>query len=271
MSTLESLEAHLKSLLEDRILNLIPGRKPEDQITLKLASVMFAQIRIQKDKSILAPNIYMIVANPSNLSRWEQEPGFLDDLAIALESAGHEAGFEFSSKPSITTSPDESMAENDLRIYASFTLPDVSETRGMQMKNGNKTADKPKLKNSFLILHGSEIISIDQPVINLGRRLDNHVVIDDPRVSRNHAQIRESKDHYVIFDLNSTGGTFVNGDRIHQSILYPGDVISLSGVTMIFGQDLASTQPKEQSTQPNSVKLSEQKTELIPKDKNTPE
>ncbi len=38
--------------------------------------------------------------------------------------------------------------------------------------------------------------------------------------------------------LESSGGTFINGQRIHQSILYPGDVISLAGVNLIFGQDL---------------------------------
>jgi pSer/pThr/pTyr-binding forkhead associated (FHA) protein len=33
------------------------------------------------------------------------------------------------------------------------------------------------------------------------------------------------------------GGTFVNDKRIHQSILFPGDVISLAGVSLVFGQD----------------------------------
>ena len=46
------------------------------------------------------------------------------------------------------------------------------------------------------------------------------------------------RDRFVLFDLNSSGGTFVNGQRTDQSILYPGDVISLAGVTLIFGQDL---------------------------------
>ena len=61
--------------------------------------------------------------------------------------------------------------------------------------------------------------------------------IDDPRVSRNHAQLRAIKGRYVVFDLNSTGGTFINGRRASQGVLYPGDVISLAGVMLIFGQD----------------------------------
>jgi len=252
MSTLENLEARLKSLIEDRLMNLIPGGKPEDQISQKLASVMYSQIKTQEDKSNLAPNVYVIVANPANLSRWRQKSGLLDELANALEAAGREAGFVFSSKPTLSTSVDNSMSDNDVKVYASFSLGDVSETHGMQMGNGNKNLENNSPNNSFLILHGSEIISIDQSVTNIGRRLDNHVVIDDPRISRNHAQIREIKGRFVVFDLNSTGGTYVNGDRINQSVLYPGDVISLAGITLIFGQDLPSSHKKEESTHPNS-------------------
>jgi len=91
---------------------------------------------------------------------------------------------------------------------------------------------------------------LNEAVVNIGRRLENQLVIDDPRVSRNHAQLRAIKGRFVLFDLNSTGGTFVNGQRTSQTVLYPGDVISLAGVALIFGQDnppprqnLATTSP----------------------------
>jgi len=67
---------------------------------------------------------------------------------------------------------------------------------------------------------------------------DNHLVIDDPRVSRLHAQLRIVRGQFVIFDLDSTGGTFVNGQRIHQYTLRAGDVISLAGVPLVFGQEI---------------------------------
>jgi len=74
-------------------------------------------------------------------------------------------------------------------------------------------------------------------VVNIGRRADNHLVLADPRVSRAHAQIRAIRGQYVLFDLNSTGGTVVNGRRVRQYTLKPGDVISLSGVPLIYGED----------------------------------
>jgi pSer/pThr/pTyr-binding forkhead associated (FHA) protein len=105
--------------------------------------------------------------------------------------------------------------------------------------------------NAFLIVGGTQTVPLSRSVVNIGRRLDNHVVLDDPRVSRVHAQLRVVKDHFVIFDLNSSGGTFVNGHRTNQSVLHPGDVISLAGVTLIFGQDLpAAPSPNEGQTKP---------------------
>jgi pSer/pThr/pTyr-binding forkhead associated (FHA) protein len=74
-------------------------------------------------------------------------------------------------------------------------------------------------------------------VINLGRRADNHIVIDDPHVSRQHAQLRVIDNRYVIFDLESAGGTFVNNSRVEQATLFPGDVISLAGAELVYGQD----------------------------------
>jgi pSer/pThr/pTyr-binding forkhead associated (FHA) protein len=80
--------------------------------------------------------------------------------------------------------------------------------------------------------------------------MDNQLIIDDPRVSRNHAQLRAIKGRFVVFDLNSTGGTFVNGQRASQTVLYPGDVISLAGVALIFGQDNPPPRPDLKETAP---------------------
>lgn len=96
-------------------------------------------------------------------------------------------------------------------------------------------------ENAFLLIEGVRVLPLKGSVVNIGRRLENHVVIDDPRISRQHAQLRAIRGHYVLFDLNSTGGTFVNGQRTTQTVLYPEDVISLAGVILVFGQDIQTT------------------------------
>lgn len=96
--------------------------------------------------------------------------------------------------------------------------------------------DAPLPPSAFLIVN-SQVFPLNRDLINLGRKLDNHIVIHDPRVSRNHAQLRLIEGHFVILDLNSTGGTFVNGQRVTKSMLYAGDSISLAGIQLKFVQD----------------------------------
>src|ERR1041385_8618407 len=91
--------------------------------------------------------------------------------------------------------------------------------------------------NAFFVIDGTRYHPLAKAVINIGRRLENDLVLDDPRVSRNHAQLQAIEGHYVLFDLNSPRGTFVNGSRITQAIIYPDDTISLGGVTLTFHQD----------------------------------
>jgi pSer/pThr/pTyr-binding forkhead associated (FHA) protein len=89
----------------------------------------------------------------------------------------------------------------------------------------------------YLIDPSDKMINISKTVTNLGRRVDNDVVVDDARVSRQHAQIRLSPRGCILFDLNSTGGTYINDKKITQQKLHSGDVISLAGVIFIYGEE----------------------------------
>jgi pSer/pThr/pTyr-binding forkhead associated (FHA) protein len=90
--------------------------------------------------------------------------------------------------------------------------------------------------NAFLVIEGLKIYPLVKAIITIGRSLENDLVINDLRVSRNHAQLRAISGQFVLFDLKSTRGTFINGVRITQAILYPHDTISLGDVTLIFNQ-----------------------------------
>lgn len=91
--------------------------------------------------------------------------------------------------------------------------------------------------NAFLIMAGTHAIPLDSSPITIGRSHENTIVLDDPRVSRKHIEIRVIREHFVLFDLNSSGGTYVNGHKVSQAMLYPGDKISLAGVSLVFMQD----------------------------------
>ena len=70
-------------------------------------------------------------------------------------------------------------------------------------------------------------------VITLGRDVSNDIVINDAEVSRNHARLTAQSGSYLMEDLASTNGTFVNGQRlIGPKLLNPGDVVGL-GETVV--------------------------------------
>ena len=91
--------------------------------------------------------------------------------------------------------------------------------------------------NAFLIVN-SQVFPLDQEVINIGRSLENHLVIDDPSVSRAHAQL--DRDQRIIsWSLIRTRleEPFVNGKRISRTVLNSGDIVSLAAVSMLYVED----------------------------------
>jgi pSer/pThr/pTyr-binding forkhead associated (FHA) protein len=91
--------------------------------------------------------------------------------------------------------------------------------------------------NAFFVIEGGRTYPLVKALITIGRALENDLVLDDLRVSRNHAELRAVSEQYVLFDLKSRWGTFVNGHRIAHATLYPHDTISFGGVTFTFNQE----------------------------------
>jgi pSer/pThr/pTyr-binding forkhead associated (FHA) protein len=235
---LDQLEVMIQTLVESQLTGLLPGLTPQDKLIQKLAIALKQNILEQKDKDeAFAPNVYTLIVAPEQAHLWNN-PRSIETLTNIITKAGRDAGLKFATAPTITITIGENFSPGDTSVVASHKLQPVEDTQGMATTNTNEPDTNETIPdNAFLIIEGVKVHQLKESVVNIGRRLENHVVIDDPRISRNHAQLRAIKGRYVLFDLNSTGGTFVNGQRTSQTVLYPGDVISLAGVALIFGQD----------------------------------
>lgn len=76
------------------------------------------------------------------------------------------------------------------------------------------------------------------PVTTIGRADVNHVTLDFARVSRHHAAIEFVDNAYVVTDLGSRNGTFVNYRRVRSWALVHGDAVSVGDCTLRF-RDIA--------------------------------
>lgn len=83
-----------------------------------------------------------------------------------------------------------------------------------------------------------KIYELDEPVISIGRLPENTIPISNMGVSRRHVKIEQDTDKsYVLSDLNSLNGTFVNGKKIKKVTLCHGDKICIGKYTIIYETD----------------------------------
>lgn len=113
----------------------------------------------------------------------------------------------------------------------------------------------------FLIIN-KQIIPLSKTVTTLGRQLENDIVFHEEFLSRFHAEIVHENDKYVLYDKDSTSGTFVNGRKIDRCVLNSGDLISLANIYIMFvnnnpkiaGKSLGTTQSLHHSGPPPQTK-----------------
>jgi pSer/pThr/pTyr-binding forkhead associated (FHA) protein len=239
-TTLSQLEARLQSLIEGGAGRVLPLRGGSHSFYDNLVLAMRSGCQVDGNGNRIAPNLYTLDVHPSVAQSLRENQELLDDFANVVERAGLGEGLYFITPPVIKINAVSDLQHQQVNVRAWIIPQQVEQTNTMVQTE----ATLPRVPaNAYLILDGKRIFSLTQAVVNIGRRPDNHIVIEDRRVSRLHAQLRVVQGVYMIFDLDSAGGTFVNGIQLQQCALFPGDVISLAGVELIYGYDLQEVQP----------------------------
>ncbi len=107
----------------------------------------------------------------------------------------------------------------------SMTLSDTGTTR-LVINTAEKTWEIPFKKET----------------ISIGRHPENDVLLDNPKVSRNHARIERQGSKFILRDLQSRNGTWVGGQRIDEYRLSSGDAFQIGDANLIFKEGF---QPEE--------------------------
>jgi Protein of unknown function (DUF3662)/FHA domain len=85
-----------------------------------------------------------------------------------------------------------------------------------------------------LVAPSGERIVLGEGITTVGRLPECNVVINDPNVSRHHAEIRPQGAGFMVVDLRSTNGTRVNGVRVSERALQDGDEVAFGNTRMRF-------------------------------------
>jgi len=247
--SLDELERRLQALIEVRLVDLLPGSKTEDIVVHQLATVVRSNIDYDNPDGEVS-NSYELRVPPAEVGQWKGNAELMAELTKIIKSVVSESGRALGTSPVIQVKGDDTLAPGDVRIALLEAEDSLAATRNAPPGEPAFEPEGALPQSAFLIVGGVRVFPLVRSVVNIGRRSDNHLAIDDPRISRYHAQVRGIRGRFVLFDLNSTGGTFVNGQRTTQSVLYPGDVISLAGVSIIFGQDNPPPGTRPTGTEP---------------------
>ena len=235
---LAQIETRLQSLIEGSAARFFGRGAPQEDLVQQLGRAMQSGLHRGADGNLAAPNLYTLFVSLERMDEMESNPGLFDQLSQALEEIAAQAGVTFSSPPVLRVHADPALQGRAVILHAQDSLAGLAQTSDLSQDEWLHAGEFPP--NAFLIVDGVQTFPLRRSVINIGRRSDNHLVIDDARVSRVHAQLRAVRGRYLLFDLDSTGGTFLNGERIRQAMLSPGDVIVLAGVPLVYGQDPGS-------------------------------
>jgi hypothetical protein len=107
-------------------------------------------------------------------------------------------------------------------------------------KAGPYMANRKQVVSSRLVLvtaEGETSFPLTRDAYTIGRHRNNDIVISDPKVSSFHARIDRSPEGYVIVDLKSRNGSYINGKRIETGLLKTGDEVRMGTARLAYKVD----------------------------------
>jgi hypothetical protein len=229
------LECRLQGLVEGSTSWLLPGGRQRRELAGWLAEVMYDSARRYGDHGWQAPDLFTLTLPTAAVSRLDD--ALPAELAAALQLEARQRGLVLLHQPVVRVVADP--LGQAPRVQVAFAVGETGNTTTQQVvvPSSPPAGDQSQGK-AYLVVDGRQTYLLTSPVVTLGRDPGSTVVLDDLRVSRAHAQLRLVQGQYVIFDLQSTGGTTVNGRLVTQHTLAPGDVIALAGVPVVYGQEM---------------------------------
>jgi len=234
MNQLDIIENRIKEIIE-RSSDLLPWTDHTSVLVRHFCGSLRQFLLENPDCLKPSPTEIHIYCSREEMKNWNRLPAWQKIMQDAFTETVVELNCRPDLLPELILMARNSL-QNDQMVFLIEERPSQMEKTGAVSLSRPISLQKQKVKpdSGRVLINQDNAIPVDKAVINIGRKSNNDIVISDLRVSRFHAQIRKTRDGFMVFDVGSTGGTFVNGERILSHLLKSGDVISLAGYALIF-------------------------------------
>lgn len=256
---LERFEAIAQRLVEGSLGRLLGGRLDPLLISAEIANAIEDQQR-----NGYAPNQFVIQLHPTDFSylrvKWPETANVLANYVVQI---AQQLNLRLASDPHVDVIASPDIARQFAHVHATHSATEVSEATAVYTPvRRYDPLIALRQKDAFLIRNGRTHIALDRPKMTIGRNSECEIVLDDRTISRRHAQIRWRFGRFILYDLGSRGGTYVNGQPITEWVLRPNDVIRIADDRLIYGEGLHDKQEKPPS-------LGSQITRMMPRRENS--
>lgn len=231
----------LSAIIREALKSSLGGLPVADEhwiaaIAASMAREIIAAARSGPEGQTYAPDQYTLLLHPSleeERRAWTER--LQKRFSVRLYRELLASGYQMAGEPHITLATDPTLGVDEARIICWHSSNPLALADGIEAEEEADTQRPPE--GAFLVVEGKRHFRLRKTFIRIGRRLDNDLVLNDPRVSRHHLQLVARHGRYIARDAGSTAGTYVNGRKIEERVLKPGDVIQVAAIELIYGED----------------------------------
>jgi hypothetical protein len=249
MSMLRNLESKLGGLVEGAFSRAFKSSVEPVELARKLAKEM-EESKMASVSRTYVPNHDRVFLSPQDRSQFATyEPALRKELSDYLLEHARAESLALTSRPAVEFLTDERLQLGEFGIQAQLlsapeeqapeAAPDVAPSQGdfghtmvySPDRAGARAlaperARRGAAHRAVLAGDGRRTV-IESDPFTIGRSRDCDLVIDDPNISRHHAELRSVGDGWRIADLGSTNGIKINRRRVDEGLLRSGDRITL--------------------------------------------
>ena len=247
MSLLRSLEEKLEGLVEGAFSRAFKQEVQPVELARKLAKEMLEHKTVSVSR-VYVPNHYVVFLSEEDREQFRSyEQSLQKELSDYLLERARGEGLALVTRPVIDFETDERLNLGEFGIQAQLLAESESEDAAPRQADFGQTMvyspDKSAARplrdevrgaaGGVLVVNGKRTRLAGERM-TIGRSRECDIVIDDPNVSRKHAELRAHGAGWIVADLGSTNGVKVNGKRVREATLEPGDQVMLGLVKLEF-------------------------------------